>query len=153
MSELQAAVLLPQLAKLDDRNARRAAGVEALLERLQAYPGLAAFQNRTAETRPSYYKLGFRYDPERFDGLSRERFISAARAEGIALDEGFRASHVGRAASRFRRGGDLVEATKADAGVVVLHHPVLLGGPAEIGQVAAAVEKLHAHARALHAGG
>src|SRR5205823_4658239 len=121
LSELQAAVLLPQLDRLDERNVYRLQQVRHLLEGLGDVPGLRPFVNACAESAPAYYKLGMRYDAEAF-GLSRERFVAALRAEGIAFDEGFRALHAGRSSSRFRPVGDLSEADRAGRGTVVLHH-------------------------------
>jgi hypothetical protein len=103
-----------------------------------------------ADSQPAYYKLGWRFDAEEF-GLSRERFVAALRAEGIAFDEGFRGLHVGRSPSRFRRGGSLTEADRAHAGTIVLHHPVLLGTVAEVEEVARAVLKVWQHRKALAA--
>ena len=94
LSELQAAVLLPQLEMLADRNERRAGAVRRLAELLADVPGLRPFVN-DVEGSPAYYKVGLRYDASAF-GLSRERLVKAMRAEGVALDEGFRALHVGR---------------------------------------------------------
>jgi perosamine synthetase len=149
LSQIQAAVLLPQLDRLAERNLLRLRGVRFLSARLRNVPGLRPFPNRDLEdSEPSYYKLGFQYDAESF-GLSRERFVAAARAEGIALDEGFRALHVGRSPSRWRGVGPLAEAKRAHHGTVVLHHPVLLGADAELEQVVRAVEKIHAHAERL----
>jgi dTDP-4-amino-4,6-dideoxygalactose transaminase len=141
LSELQAAVLLPQLDKLDGRNARRAENVRLLRESLTDVPGLCPFVNRGDETQPVYYKLGLQFDAA-CAGLGRERFVAAVRAEGIALDEGFRALHVGRSPSRYRRAGGLAEAERAHRGAVVLHHPVLLGEPADVEEVALAVRKV-----------
>src|SRR5207249_7986333 len=62
LSELQAAVLLPQLAKLDARNAYRAANVARLLGALDENPGLRPFSNRAGTGEPGYYKLGFQFD-------------------------------------------------------------------------------------------
>ena len=73
-------------------------------------------------------------------------------AEGIALDEGFRALHAGRSPSRFRRAGPLPEADRAHAGAAVLHHPVLLGTDADLDQVVVALAKLRAHAERLGEG-
>ena len=95
LSELQAAVLVPQLEKLDERNAQRAANVRRLTEGLALVASLRPFARREPEDEPGYYKVGFRYDASAF-GVSRERFVAALRAEGIAFDEGFRALHVGR---------------------------------------------------------
>src|SRR5262249_20733973 len=105
LSELQAAVLLPQLAKLDARNARRAHNVHRLLAALHADCGLRPFVNADGVGEPGHYKLGFRYDADRF-GLTRERFVAALRAEGVAFDEGFRALHAGRSPKRYRKAGE-----------------------------------------------
>jgi dTDP-4-amino-4,6-dideoxygalactose transaminase len=148
LSELQAAVLLPQLDKLDARNAQRGRNVRLLCEQLEKVPGLRPFVNLCADTEAGYYKLGFQFDEGRF-GLTRDRFVAALRAEGIAFDAGFAALHAGRSPSRFRRGGDLSEADRAHQGVVVLHHPVLLGSPGEIEEVARAAAKVYANADRL----
>ncbi len=120
-----------------------------LRERLHGVPGLRLFRNGESEdSEAGYYKVGFQFDAERF-GLGRERFVAATRAEGIALDEGFRALHVGRSPQRWRGIGPLPEAERAHCGTVVLHHPVLLGTVSEVEQVARAVEKIHAHVERL----
>ncbi len=148
LSELQAAVLLPQLEKLDARNARRAASVHQLTEKLRDVEALRPFVNDIPDSAPAYYKLGFQYDANAF-GLSRKHFLAALRAEGIAFDEGFRAGHVGRSPSRYRKGGDLAEAERAGAGCVVLHHPVLLGTTDDVEEVARAVRKVYGSAGRL----
>jgi dTDP-4-amino-4,6-dideoxygalactose transaminase len=144
LSELQAAVLGPQLDRLAERNACRAQLVALLVEQLQDVPGLSVFRNVAVEGNPAYYKLGFRFDEMCF-GLSRARFVAAVWAEGVAFDEGFRALHAGRSPSRFRAAGPLPVADRAHVGTVVLHHPVLLGTAEEITQVARAIRKVHAH--------
>ena len=148
LSELQAAVLLPQLARLDVRNAHRAAQVHRLRNALQDIPGIRLFENVPGENEPAYYKLGMQFVATAF-GLPRERFVAALRAEGMAFDEGFNALHIGRSPSRFRGAGDLSEATSAHHGVVVLHHPVLLGTDTDVDQVAAAVRKVYLNADRL----
>ncbi len=170
LSELQAAVLLPQLAKLDIHNDRRAVSVARLLSSLGDLPGLCPLTNATNAVRwlgpsrrspghgiedsatatlPGYYKLGLQYDPAAIAGLSRDRFVETIRAEGIALDTGFRALHVGRSPSRFRAVGELAEAERAHHAMVVLHHPVLLGSEADIDQVAEACRKVYASCREI----
>jgi len=144
LSELQAAVLMPQLDRLDARNASRLQQVCLLCDGLRDVPGLHPFVNACPDSSPAFYKLGFRYDADAF-GLPRERFVAALRAEGIAFDEGFRALHVGRSASRFRRAGELTEADRAHCGVVVLHHPVLLGTATDLDEVVRAVRKVWDH--------
>lgn len=148
LSELQAAVLLPQPAKLDARNEHRLASVGLLAEALHEVPGLRLFENACAESRPGFYKVGLQYDAEAF-GLSRALLVKAMRAEGFALDEGFRALHVGRSPSRFRRVGSLAEAEKAHASTLILHHPILLGEAPEVRQIAVGFAKVWTHRAAL----
>ena len=144
LSELQAAVLLPQLAQLAGRNAQRAAAARQVQESLRDVSGLRPFVNRAADSAPGYYKFGWQFDAAAF-GASRERLSTALRAEGVAWDEGFRALHVGRSPQRFRRAGDLAEAERAHHGCLVLHHPVLLGNDRDLEEVGAAVRKVQAH--------
>jgi dTDP-4-amino-4,6-dideoxygalactose transaminase len=148
LAELQATVLLPQLAKLDERTAQRSAAVSRLTELLGDVPGLRPFARRPDST-PAYYKLGFQLDAAAF-GLPRDRLVAALRAEGVAFDEGFRALHVGRSPSRFRAADELAEATRAHAGCMVLHHPVLLGTPADVEEVARAVHKVYANVQLVN---
>src|SRR5439155_12442157 len=56
LSELQAAVLLPQLEKLDGRNTRRAQNVARLTALLADIPGLCPFINAPQTGQPAYYK-------------------------------------------------------------------------------------------------
>jgi perosamine synthetase len=148
LSELQAAVLLPQLDRLDERHEQRRRSVELLARRLAGVPGLRPLRNAADTGTAVYYKFGLQFEAEAF-GLGRARFTAAVRAEGVALDEGFGALHVGRSPRRWRGAGPLTEAEHAGAGAVVLHHPVLLGEERDIEEVAAAIRKVHAHAARL----
>ena len=161
LSELQAAVLRPQLRRLPEATARRAENVRHLLECTplaprvgsetpargasgvhSGIPGLLPFANTGPDSAAAFYKVGFRFDLDAF-GLSRELFVKALRAEGVAFDAGFHALHVGRSPSRFRAAGDRTHASAAHHGCVVLHHPVLAGSAADVEQVAAAVAKVY----------
>lgn len=141
LSELQAAVLLPQLERLDQSNAFRRANVCRLLDAWRDLPGLRPFASLQGDDEPAFYKLGFFLNNEAF-GLSRERFLAAVRAEGIAFDEGFRAVHVGRSPSRFRVPGTLLEAEKVHRQTVILHHPILLENDTSIEKLAQAIRKI-----------
>ncbi len=149
LSELQAAVLLPQLDRLAQRHEHRRRNVALLAHLLADVPGLVPFRN-AAEGDPAFYKLGFQFDASAFL-LDRARFVVAMRAEGIAFDEGFSALHIGRSPSRWRSAGPLTQVERAGRDTVILHHPVLLGSTDDIEQIAAAVRKIHAHAEQLAA--
>ncbi|HUE75029.1 MAG TPA: aminotransferase class V-fold PLP-dependent enzyme [Pirellulaceae bacterium] len=152
LSELQAAVLIPQLDKLPKRNEQRAAAVARLRARLADMPEIAIPEPPRHDAVPAYYKLGMLYRPSctaddrEVAAQRRERFAAAVRAEGVALDEGFRGFAL-RSSSRCRLAGSLARSQSAAQGTLLLHHPVLLEGMEVLDRVAAAIRKVSA---ALH---
>jgi len=141
LSELQAAVLLPQLAKLRERHRVRADRVAQLLRAIEPVLCLRAVKNRAADSDPAYYKLGLMYDPTALGGRDRARFIAAVQAEGVAINAGFR-GFVRRGPRRCRVAGPLAHSQLAAERTLVLHHPVLLESPTMIEQVAHAMVKI-----------
>lgn len=146
LSELQAAALLPQLDQLDQRNRQRGEAVTRLCNGLAGLP-VEPLVNATPDYEPGYYKVGLRYNSGGFGGLNRDDFVAAMRAEGIALDVGFRGL-ARRRSGRPRKVGTLHHAQRAGEEMVILHHPVLLCGNAAVEQVIQAVAKIHAAANA-----
>lgn len=149
LSEVQAAVLIPQWQALEAANARRHAAAEWLIERLAPLGVLEAFTNAAENCVPGCYKLGFRYRASACRGLPRDLFAAAMRAEGVALDPGFRALHKSHSSRRFRAVGPLPRAGSADEAVVTLHHPVLLEGQPVLEQVIEACRKVQRHAEQI----
>jgi dTDP-4-amino-4,6-dideoxygalactose transaminase len=143
LSELQAAVLLPQLAKLAERNAIRAEAAERFWKGLEAVRGLRRFANRAVGAEPAYYKLGLEYAAEEFGGRSRQDFIAAVQAEGVAVDAGFRGFAL-RSERRCRIAADLAHSKRAAIAGLVLHHPVLLLGAETVDRAAQAILKVAA---------
>jgi len=142
LSELQAATLRPQLRKLRQSTLIRWERVNQLVEAVSATPGLVAFSNIVSDSIPAYYKVGFQYDSNTFR-LPRDLFIKAIRAEGIALDPGFKALHIGRSPSRFKTHAMPINASAAHEQCIALHHPVLGTTLEEVAQVADAVAKVY----------
>lgn len=137
LSEMQAAVLRPQLARLDQQNVVRWDSVRRLsekLEQLVAEDGdrvLRPLVNACSfadEDRPAFFKVGLQFDPQQTTGLSRAGFSQAMRAENVAIDPGFRSLHRIHSKRRFRAVGELPNASLCDDQVLILHHPVLLEG-------------------------
>lgn len=151
LSELQAAVLLPQLAQLDERNDCRARRVGLLTEGRHPLPGLNRFENSVADAEPAWYKVGLRYDSAALDGLSRAAFCRAMRADGVACDEGFGAVHRTVSRSRYRSTGLFPGADEAHETVVQIHHPILLQDPSTIAEVRRAVCRVAAYAAEIRA--
>jgi dTDP-4-amino-4,6-dideoxygalactose transaminase len=141
LSELQAAVLCPQLRKLDAQNAIRRAHADRLRELTNNLPGLIPVNAPRARGSSSYYKFAWRNDAAACGGHSRDEFVAAIQAEGVAIDTGFR-GFAGRSASRCRRVGELPHSRAAAEQTVILHHPVLLTSHETIERVAAAIRKV-----------
>jgi dTDP-4-amino-4,6-dideoxygalactose transaminase len=151
LSELQAAVLIPQLKKLDHQNRIRSENVQFLEKELSQFSGLTLFRNIQANqsnenSSPGYYKVGFQYDPDEFSRLDRNSFCKAVQAEGIAIFPGFRSFHCIHSSRRFQKTGPLEQATLADHNCAVLHHPVLLKTEIEINKIVQAISKIKKHA-------
>jgi len=146
LSELQAALLFPQLAKLDERNQMRWQNVQALCSAMIGIPGVRTFVDASESALPAFYKLGFQFDGATF-GLPRAISIKALRAEGFAVDEGFAVAHHTRSPKRFRQGTALSEAERANAGCVMLHHPILQESAAS--DFARALRRMQAFANAI----
>ncbi|MDX1946698.1 MAG: aminotransferase class I/II-fold pyridoxal phosphate-dependent enzyme [Pirellulaceae bacterium] len=150
LSELQAAVLVPQLAELADANERRLAAAGRLLAQCGQLPGMIPLELDTTDgNEPAFYKLPWLLtgnddacDSPAFE-QRRRRFIAAIQAEGVAMDEGFR-GFARRTTGRCRVVGELPQARRAAAGTVLLHHPVLLEAPETIDRVAVALRKVAA---------
>jgi len=147
LSELQAAVLLPQLTKLSGRRdaRRRAAGriVKALESTKELSPVLELEDDRN-----DYYKLGMLIDcnaelAELAEEVAplRDAFSTAARAEGIALDPGFR-GFLRRGDRRRRQLGDCPTAKSAIDRILVLHHPILLADDATVDRMSTTLARL-----------
>lgn len=137
MSELQAAVLLPQLERLAESNQRRRTTVENLVKASRHWEDLEFVGDRSALYCPSYFKVAWKYRPS-YAELTREKFVMATQAEGLPVDVGFR-GFTRRSDRRCRHVGPMVHAAQFAEWLVVLHHPILL---AEHGQIDLAMQAL-----------
>lgn len=153
LSELQAGLLIPQLAQLPTQNQRRLENVIQLKQTLGRDSGLTFFENHRLsphdESVPGYYKLGLWFDSRAYQGLSRDLFCLAMQAEGVAFYPGFRALHTIHSRRRYRQVNDLPVAADCDQQLVVLHHPVLLSDAEEMEQIARAMLRVQSHAEEI----
>lgn len=141
LSELQAAVLLPQIPKLAQRNEVRWQNVQRLT---QAVSGQSVFQPippPAAGDVPSFYKLGWLLGPSLRAATDteaeqiRQSFVCSLQQRGLPFDTGFR-GFAKRTTQRCRVVGDLPNARKAANCTLLMHHPVLLLSPEIIDEVA-----------------
>ena len=145
LSEMQAAVLVPQLQQLDARNAARQIRAVQLANCLSPQsllkPTLTADDFISELTRPAFYKFGLILS-DQFDAPDREQFSVEARKLGIPLDPALPALHLTHSSRRFRAVGDLINAQNLHTRLMTLHHTALLQSESEINEMAAALLKL-----------
>ena len=80
MSEIDAAIIQAQLSKFDDLLEQRMSNVEYLQERLAQIPAIKVTRARENCTH-TYYVLPFQWNSEKADGLYRDKYIEAVKAE------------------------------------------------------------------------
>jgi dTDP-4-amino-4,6-dideoxygalactose transaminase len=136
LSELQAAVLLPQIRQLEALNAQRRRAVAQLANALAGLGGndfLIAAPEPKGGDEPAYYKLGLLVAAPGAaeEAGRRQKIIDLLQAEGVAIDAGFR-GFAHRSSARCRKFGDLPHATFAASATLVLHHSELLADDSEL---------------------
>ncbi|MCK4965728.1 DegT/DnrJ/EryC1/StrS family aminotransferase, partial [bacterium] len=88
MTPFQASLVTAQMRRLERQSSLRdenAAHLEKLLTEVQ---GVRPSAKYPGQTRRAYFKYQMIYDKKYFNGLSRDRFREAMRAEGISLSRG-----------------------------------------------------------------
>ncbi len=88
MTEMEAAVAVEQLKKLDFLTDWRLRLAKILDERLADFPGISPQQVAHPDDKHVYYFYPMQFDAEEV-GLTRETFVEAVRAEGIELRQGY----------------------------------------------------------------
>lgn len=87
MTEIEAALGIVQLSRLNDLNAHRIALADYLSKHIQDLPGLKP-PTVYPDCKHVYFVYPFRYD-EKAAGLSRSEFVKALAAEGIPVGAGY----------------------------------------------------------------
>lgn len=135
MSELQAAVLRPQLIRLDRDNIGRQDRVIQLIDALAGIAGLTPLNILPSWNPSAFYKLGWRFDAAEAANGNRDEIASELRRRGIPIDAGFR-GFVRRSPRRCRRHGTLPHCQAAVDETLILHHTLLLESADRIEQLA-----------------
>jgi len=89
MTEFQGALLLSQMQGLEERAKPRAANAEYLTKMLAEIPGIMPAKPCDGATRSAYHLYMFRYDPAKFAGMPRAKFLKALGAEGVHGSGGY----------------------------------------------------------------
>ncbi len=89
MTEYQAAIGLSQMQRLESDTERRNQNAKYLTSRIKDIPGILPHKLYKEVTRAAYHLYPLRYKKAFFNGLSRAKFLSALRAEGIPCSSGY----------------------------------------------------------------
>jgi dTDP-4-amino-4,6-dideoxygalactose transaminase len=84
LTEFQGAILLAQLTRLEEQTKKRTSNANILNGLLTDIGSLEPLVRLPSTTRSSCHIFMFRYHPEAFSGLSKQRFVAALQAEGIS---------------------------------------------------------------------
>ncbi len=86
MNELEAALLLGQLAGVEERFIRRNENAAHLTSRLKDFPGVRPQKLYEGTESGSFYIYAMTYKKEHFNDADRDVFLRAVAAEGVNLD-------------------------------------------------------------------
>ena len=90
ITELQSAILRVQLSRLEEQNKIRRNNAALLTEMLSEIPGITCIDPAGDDAKGRVYHIYvFRYSPEQFGGLNKEKFIEALIAEGVPAAGGY----------------------------------------------------------------
>lgn len=89
LTEYQAAIGLAQLQRLDEQTTIRENNAAYLKSKIENIPGIIPYKTYDSATRISFHLFSFRYKKEFFQGLSRNAFMQALRAEGVPCSGGY----------------------------------------------------------------
>ena len=157
MTEFQSALLLGQLARLDEQRKRRDRALERLRRLVAELPGISLLPPQPDVTERPQYRSSFAYDRPLAKGIPLPRFVEAVRAEGIPVERTYPVVYHNalysvdgltwyggdRSALRANRCPQ-AERISESAGFT-LAHPVLLGSDEDVDDVAKAMQKVLEH--------
>ncbi|MGH9839252.1 MAG: DegT/DnrJ/EryC1/StrS family aminotransferase [Blastocatellia bacterium] len=167
LTEFQGALLLAQLARLEEQTRTREQNAAYLTQQLRGVPGITPARMYEGCTRNAYHLYMFRYDPAHFSNLPRERFLKALQAEGIPCYPGYTplnkepflkqtfASRAYRYIYSAKDLADLAERNQCPENdklcqeAVWLTQNMLLGGRKDMDHIAEAVKKIQKQSAVL----
>lgn len=89
MTEFQAALIYSQLFDYEEIEERRRRNAQKLSVLLSDLEGIEIVDNENELAKRVYHLFALRYNREKWNGLSRKRFVMALSAEGVPCSEGY----------------------------------------------------------------
>jgi dTDP-4-amino-4,6-dideoxygalactose transaminase len=152
MTEVQSALLIGQLQRLDAERARRDTAIGLLEAALSGVPGVSVQRCPRGVTSRPQYRLVLHYDKGEAGGIPLPDFVAAVRAEGIPVEGTYGTvyahpsyrlvSETSWYSQRIAKPRCPIAEQVVDARVFTLPHQVLLGSKEDIEDVATAMHKV-----------
>jgi len=167
MTEFQAALLLQQLARLEEQSRVREENAEYLTGLLREIPGISPARMYEGTTRNGYHLYMLRYDKAHFADLPRARFLEALSKEGIPCASGYtplnkepflkqtlnsrayRTIYSGREIAEWHERNECPENDKLCEEAVWFFQTMMLGPKRDVEQIAEAIRRIQKHAGLL----
>lgn len=155
MTELQAAILLGQLSRLDGQMELRERNAKLLTELMEDIPGARTLRRDPQATRHALHLFMFRIEPELADRVNKNDVIRKLNAEGIPVSYGYVSLNQNKAVIQETKkwtGEERVYSCPnseraCDKEILWLHQNVLLASEADMHDIAAGVRKVLASFR------
>jgi dTDP-4-amino-4,6-dideoxygalactose transaminase len=94
LTEIQAAILLGQLQRIEDHQVIRNENFDYLDSLLEEVPGIGPVEKYPGQTKHGCHLYMMSYDKKHFSGLHKSQFAEAVRAEGIPVSGGYGKSNL-----------------------------------------------------------
>ncbi len=140
----QAAILLAQLERFEAQLQRRMENARRLHAILEEIDGLEPMRWDPRAENHAHHLFMMRYDPESFNGLERDRFVAALKAEGIPCSTGYARPLYKQPPldARFSRITACPVSEQACREAIWLTQNILLAEPEEMDDIATAIVKV-----------
>lgn len=89
MTEYQAAIGLAQLKRIEGQTTTRNENAAYLKSLILDIPGIITYKLNPGVTRAAFHLFPFRFNKDEFKGLTKEKFVKALNAEGVACTGGY----------------------------------------------------------------
>lgn len=170
ITEYQAAIGLAQLRRLEQETKTRGENAAYLRSLIKDIPGIIPYELYDNVTRAAFHLFPFRYIKEEFNGLSRESFLKALKAENVKCSSGYaplnKMPYLNNAfqSKNFKlmyppemldfktyleqNQCPVTDRLCGEEGIWIPQN-LLLGGKSDMDDIAAAIEKIYKHSDAI----
>jgi dTDP-4-amino-4,6-dideoxygalactose transaminase len=151
MTAWQAGILMAQLERFDAQLERRMENARRLHAILEEIDGPQPMRWDARADHHAHHLFMMRYDPERFAGVPRERFVAALKAEGVPCSTGYAIPLYQQPPLDERHSRILAcpVSEQACREAIWLTQSILLAEPAEMDHIAEAMVKIREHSDEL----